>query len=123
MCEKTSTFDRGELGLEVEREDGQQLRQQHRAARRFVNAARLHANKAVFNQIEAPDAIVAPQRVKAREQRGRRQAFAVNGNCIAGFKADLNMGRLIRGVFGRCGALLDEFGARRGWVFQHFALA
>ena len=98
-------------------------RQQHRAARRFVNAARLHANKAVFNQIEPPDAIVAPQRVEAREQRGRRQAFAINGNRIAGFKANLNMGRRIGRVFGRCCALIDKFGTGLVWVFQHFAFA
>src|SRR3546814_8170416 len=42
------------------------------AARRFIHAARLHADEAVLDEVEAADAMLAAEVVQGREQRRGR---------------------------------------------------
>ena len=49
-------------------------RQQDRAAGRLVDAARLHADKAVLDEVEPADAVLAAELVELGQQRGRRRA-------------------------------------------------
>src|SRR3546814_9270534 len=63
-----------------DREDG--------AAGRLVDAAALHADEAVLDEVEAADAVVAAQLVEVGEQRGRRQRLAVDPHGIAVFRSE-----------------------------------
>ena len=63
-------------------------RQQDRAARRLVHAARLHADEAVLHQIEPADAVGLAQLVQPRQQRGRRQRHPVDRHRIAVVEID-----------------------------------
>ncbi len=83
-------------------------RQQDGAARRLVDAARLHADEAVLDQVDAADAVVAAELVQLGEQRGRRQRLAVEADGVAARKADRAVGRLIGRLHRRDGALIDE---------------
>ena len=53
--------------------------EQDGAAGRLIDAARLHADKTVFHQIEAADAVGLAQRVQLGQQGGGRQLLAVDG--------------------------------------------
>ena len=72
-------------GAAVERDrfDGPVRGEQDRAARRLVHAARLHADEAVLDQIDAADAVVAAELVEPGEQRGGRHRLAVEAHRIA----------------------------------------
>src|SRR5690606_41585284 len=56
---------------------------EHRPARRLVDAAALHADETVLDQVEAADAVGAAQLVEPRQQRGGRERHAVDGDGIA----------------------------------------
>ena len=55
--------------VERDRLDAAMRRQQDGAAGRLVDAARLHADEAVLDQIDAADAVGLAERVELREQR------------------------------------------------------
>src|SRR5947207_11839969 len=57
--------------VEAEALDATMRRQQDRATRSLVDAARLHADKAVLDEIEAADAMLAAELIEAGQQ-GRR---------------------------------------------------
>ena len=63
-------------GAAVERDrfDGAVRGEQDGAAGRLVDAARLHADEAVLDQVEPADAVVAAELVERGEQRGRATA-------------------------------------------------
>ena len=74
---------------------------EQRAARRLVHAARLHADHAVLDEIDATDAVLAADRVERGEQGDRRHVVTVDGHGRAALEAD---GDFLRGVgcgFGR----------------------
>ena len=87
--------------IERDRSDRAVRRQQHCAWP--VHPARLHADEAVLDQIDAADAVGAGQLVQAREQDGRGQRFAVDRDRIATLEGELDVGRLVRRILGRHG--------------------
>ena len=80
----------GRLAVERERFDGAMRSEQDGAARRFIDAARLHADEAVLDEIETADAIVMAQPVEFGQERGGRHGLAVDGDGIALLEADLD---------------------------------
>ncbi len=66
---------------------------QHGAARGFVDAARLHADKAVLDQVEAADSVGAAELVEAGEKRGGREPFAIDRHRVALGEFDLHIER------------------------------
>ena len=69
------------------------------AAGGFVAAARLHADIAVLDQVEAADAVFATQVVEFREHLRRRQLFAVDGGDVTAYIGKLDHLGLVRGFF------------------------
>mgnify|MGYP003694610197 CR=1 FL=1 len=59
---------------------------QDRDAGRLVNAARLHPDKAVLDQIDAADAVLAAEIVELRQQIDRTVLHAVDGDRLAFLK-------------------------------------
>ena len=64
--------------IERDRLDGAMALQHDRAAGRFVATPRLHSNIAVFDEIEAADAVLAAQPVQFSQDGGRRQCSPVD---------------------------------------------
>ena len=95
------------LAVERERLHRAMRHMQDGAARRLVDAARLHADIAVLDEIDSADAVVAAKLVQPREQRGGRELLAVDGDRVALGKADGDDRRLVRRVLGADGALID----------------
>ena len=92
------------------------------AARRFIDAARLHADEAVLDEIEPADAIVAAEIVERGEQAS--PATSPCRRCATGspFLNSISIdGRLVGRVFGRDGALIDIRRRLDPRIFQHFA--
>src|SRR5215472_8029373 len=86
-------------------------RLQYGASRRFVDAARFHADKPIFDEVEPADAMSSASLVQALQQRGGREAFAVDGDRIALFKGNLN-------IFGLVGRRLGGGGAAEYELFR-----
>ena len=110
------------LAVERERLDRAVRDMQDGAAGRLVDAARLHADEAVLDQIDAADAVVAAELVEPRQQRRRRQRLAVDRDRVALLEADLDDGRLVGRLLGRDGALIDVRRRLDRRVLQHLAL-
>ena len=96
---------------------------QNRAARGLVIAARLHADKAVFNQIEPAHAIFSTNPVEFAQKCGRAIGYPIDGDWIATLKADGNNRRRV-GCFFRCDRAPvspsgHQIGDRLIGVFQH----
>ncbi|MND97227.1 hypothetical protein D3C80_895430 [compost metagenome] len=96
--------------------------QQDRAAGGLIDAARLHADEAVLDQVQTTDAVVVAVLVQRGQQGRRRHGFAVDRDGVALFKADGDDGGDVRGGFRRDGALVHELGGLDGGVFQNLAL-
>src|SRR6478752_4742444 len=76
--------------IERDRLDGAMRREQDRAAGRLVDAARLHADEAVLDKVDAADAVRLAERVELGEDRGRRQRLAVEADSVALVETDTN---------------------------------
>ena len=96
--------------------------QQDRPARRLVDAARLHTDEAVFDQVQAANAIVVAELVELGEQGGRRHRHAVDGDRIARLEVHGEDAGLVRRVLRRQRAHVDELRRLDGGVLQHLAL-
>ena len=72
----------GDFAVERDRFDGAVGAQQDGAARGFIAAAALHADVAVFHQVEAADAVLAAELVELGEQLVRLHAGAVDGDQV-----------------------------------------
>ncbi len=92
------------------------------AAGGLVHAAALHADEAVFNEVEPADAVGPRQLVELGEERRRRQRVAVDGDGVAVLEVDGDVGRLIRRGLGGDGAAVDVLRHLFRRVFQHLAL-
>ena len=66
------------------------------AAGGLVDAAALHADEAVLDQVDPADAVLAAEFVELGQQFGRRQTFAVHGDGIALLEIDFDILRLGR---------------------------
>ena len=93
------------LAVHRERLDRAVRRVQDRAARRLVDAARLHADVAVLDEVDAADAVLAAESVQPLEQRHRSEPLPVDRDRIAGLEVDLDrlrlVGRLLGGAVSR----------------------
>src|SRR5215218_1826795 len=96
--------------------------EQDRAARRFVNAAGLHPDETVLDQIEPADAIVMAELVEPFQQGSRRILLPIYGNGIATLEIDGDRGWLVRRVLGGDRPLMDIFRRVGGRVLEHFSL-
>ena len=108
--------------IECDALDGAMGRQQNRATRRFIDAARLHADKAVLDQIEPADAVIVAVLIELGEELGRFHAAAVDRDSITLFESDGDVDRLVRRVHRRDGTLVDVGRRLDRRVLQHFAL-
>src|ERR1051326_4203323 len=108
--------------VEAEALDAAMRRQQDRAARGLVDAARFHADKAVLDEIEAADTVLAAELVEAGQQGRGRQPFAIDRDGIAAREIDLDILRLVGRLLRRDRAAVDIFlGLDRG-ILQHLSL-
>src|SRR5260370_424617 len=71
------------LAVERQRLDRAMRGLEHRSARRLVDAARLHPDVAVLDEVEAADAVAPGEPVESREEIRRREALAVHRDRIA----------------------------------------
>ena len=69
------------------------------SARGFINAARLHADKTVFNHVNAPDAVLSAELVERLHHFKRRHFLAVDGDAVTFFKIELDKFRCVGSVF------------------------
>src|SRR5690606_14983678 len=69
-------------------------------ARRLIHAARLHADIAVLDQVEATDAMATAICVERFEQRRGAHPFAIDGNAVATLESDRDIFGHIGRVFG-----------------------
>src|SRR5579859_2478450 len=81
--------------------DGQSLEfavrgDEQRAAGRFVRAARLHADEAIFHNVGATDSVLRGDFIELVEKIHRTELRAVYGNGRACFEADLDFFSLVR---------------------------
>ena len=65
--------------------------QQNGAAGRLVHAARLHADEAVLDEIDAADAVVAAEVVQRLQQRRRATASCRRGETASPFSKPILM--------------------------------
>ena len=89
---------------------------------RLVDAARLHADEAVLDEVEPADAVPPAELVEPGEQRGGRQRLAVDADRVAPLEADLDVFRRVRRLLRVGGALVDVGRRLLGRVLEHLAL-
>ena len=92
------------------------------ATRRFVHAARFHADEPVFQQIEPTNAMALAQLVQLPQQLRRAQPFAIDRHRIAALEIDGDIFRRIRRIFRVIGAAVDIIRHFFPRIFQHLAL-
>ncbi len=102
--------------------DAAMRRVQDGAAGRLVDAARLHADEAVLDEVEAADAVLAAELVELRQERRRRQRRTVDGDGVAALELDLDIFGPIGRVLGRDGAAVDEFLGLAPGILERLAL-
>ena len=96
--------------------------EEDRSTGSLVDAAGLHADKAVLDEIQPPDAIVVAKLVQLRQHRRRRQTLPVDGHGVAPLEVQGENARAVRRVLRRDGPLVHEFRRLDRGVFQHLAL-
>ncbi len=73
---------------------------QDRTTRSLIDAAALHADQTVLNDIKNTDAVLAAQLVQVLHQLHSAHLFAVHGSGDALFKVQGHIGRLIGSLLG-----------------------
>src|SRR5215471_3177539 len=108
----------------VERDllDAAMGREQDRAARRLVHAARLHADEAVLDEVEPADAVLASELVEPRQEIGRREFLAVDRRRIAALELDGEIRRPVRRLLRIARARVDVIRDLGRRILQNFAL-
>ena len=92
------------------------------AARGLVAAARLHADVAVLDYVQAPDAVLATNLVQIGQHFGRGHVLAIDGNDVALAVSQLDVGRRIRRRLRRTGPTPHVLFVLGPGIFQHTAL-
>src|SRR5262249_15216240 len=77
----------------------------HRAARRLVDPARLHADEAILDEVDPADAVLAGDLVEPGQHLDRAEPLAVDRDRVAALELDLEDARLGRRVLGIARAL------------------
>src|ERR1700751_4598126 len=110
--------------LAVKREllDGAMAMHQDSHSWTLIHTARLDAHVTILDQIDPSHAVPAAYFVGPLYEPGGREPFAVDRNRIAAIELDLNILRLIRGVFGCDRHLEDIIVWLRPWVLQNATL-
>src|SRR5690606_21665678 len=95
------------LDLAVEGEGFELLVRLHEdgAARGLIDAAALHADEAVFNDVNAADAVLAAELVEGLEDLAGGELLAVDGHAVALDEVELDILGLVRRVLGGDGKL------------------
>src|ERR1700730_18677868 len=97
-------------------------RLQDRAARRLVDTARFHADKAVLDEIEPADPVLAAALVQSGQQCRRGARLAVERDRVAALEGNLHILRCIGRRFRGDGAAEDEFLGFDPRILEHLAL-
>src|SRR4029450_4569049 len=95
------------LAVEGERLDRSVRDVENGAAGSFVDAARLHADEPVLDEIDAADAVLLAIGVELGEERGRRQPRTIDRHRIASLEADGDLDSFVWGFLWRQRALID----------------
>ena len=74
---------------------------QNRAAGSFVNAAALHSDEAILDNVDATDAMFAAKSVQRLHNAQRRERFAVHFHAVSVLEPKIDIFRLVRRVFRR----------------------
>ena len=90
-----------DFAVERDRLDRAVSFQHDSAAGRLVAAARLHADVAVFDQVEPADAVLAAELVKGLQHFCRRQLPAVDSDDVAALVLEIDGFGAVRRFFGR----------------------
>src|SRR5699024_8727251 len=91
-------------------------------ARGFVAAARLHADVAVLDDVNAADAVRAGQFIQPRQHLVRSHGFAIYGDDVAVLVDQIKLLRRIWGLLKRDGPLPHGILGRSPGIVQHAAL-
>ena len=75
------------------------------AARRFVDASGLHADKTILHEVEPSDPVRTPEFVEPFQQAGRGQAGPVDRDGVSLLEVDFHVLRRIRSGFRRSRSL------------------
>lgn len=95
---------------------------EQRAARGFVDTARLHADEAIFDEIDAADAVTATDGVQRVDDADWREALAVDGDWGAGLEGDGDFFWRVRGRFWGVGEHEEVGRWGLGRIFEDAAL-
>src|SRR4026209_2061220 len=82
---------------------------QNRHARRFVNAARLHADETILDDVDTPDAVLTAELVPRLEQRHRIELLSIDRDRLAFVERDLEVLRFGARVLRRARELKNIF--------------
>src|SRR3990167_8605287 len=114
-------FEVSDFAVQGDRFNGAVAFEHDGAAGRLVAATGLHANKAVFNDIQTTDAVFAADAVQLSQDGGRAHGLAVDGDDVTGAVGQLDIGWGIRRGFWRLGPAPHVFFVLGPGVFQHAA--
>ena len=90
--------------------------QQDSAARGLIYAAALHANEAVFNNIDTTDAVLTRNRIEVLHHCRRIHRHAIDCHTVASLEVELDVLRLIGCIFWINRQLVHRLVVRRGRV-------
>ena len=89
-----------DLAIERDRLDRSVGPQHDGAARGLVGATTLHADEAVLDDVETTDAVLTAETVEFGEDFGRSHGLAVDGDDVALFVGEVEIGGLVGRHFG-----------------------
>ena len=87
--------------------------QQDGAAWGLIHATALHANKAVFYNVDTSDAVLTRNRIEVLHHCSRIHCHAVDCHTVATLEVELDILRFVRRIFGISGQLIHRLVVRR----------
>src|SRR3546814_15683324 len=88
---------------------------------RFIHPARLHADEAVLDEVETPDAVLAAKVVERRQQSGGRHRLPVQRDAVAALEIDYDIFGGVGRILGIDRARIDIVGRLFPRVLEHLA--